>query len=101
MLLSIILTLLFQLPTATCLVYVNALGMGVRNKTKATQFYKTVFNAKKFMSMPVSNMGQGGWTEDIDTFTGAHSSALVLMAWTDRRNVKNLPIKLTFAVENP
>jgi hypothetical protein len=39
-LLSIILTLLFELPTATGLVYVNALGMGVGNRNRATQFLR-------------------------------------------------------------
>ena len=102
MLLPIILTLLFEAPTASGLVFVNALGMGVGNRNKATQFYTKAFGSKKSMTMPVSNMGQGGWTEDIDVFpAAAHSSALVVMAWTDRRNTKNLPIKLTFAVENP
>jgi catechol 2,3-dioxygenase-like lactoylglutathione lyase family enzyme len=101
MLFTVILTLLLGTSPVSGLVYVNALGMGVGNRNQATQFYTRVFNAKKLMSMPVGNMGQGGWTEDIDTFSGAHSSALVLMTWTDRRNVKNLPIKLTFEVENP
>jgi predicted enzyme related to lactoylglutathione lyase len=101
MLLFVFLALLFEVPAVAGLVYVNALGMGVGNRAKATQFYTRVFGAKKSMTMPVSNMGQGGWTEDIDIFSGAHSSALVIMAWTDRRNTKNLPIKLTFAVEDP
>src|ERR1700742_980974 len=87
--------------TAAASVYVNALGLGVSNRVAATSFYSKTLGIRKQMSMPVANMGQGGWTEDIDVFSGAHSSALVLMAWTDRRNVKNLPIKLTLAVENP
>jgi hypothetical protein len=57
-------------------------------ETEQLNFCAKVFNAKKLMSMPVSNMGQGGWTEDIDTFSGTHSSALILVAWTDRRNFK-------------
>lgn len=101
MLLPIVLTLLLEVPAASGLVFVNALGMGVANRNKATQFYARLFSAKKSMTMPVGNMGQGGWTEDIDTFpAAAHSSALVIMAWTNRRSTKNLPIKLTFAVEN-
>jgi hypothetical protein len=86
---------------ATALVYVNALGLGVSNKNAATSFYSKTLGIKKQLSMPVANMGQGGWSEDINVFSGAHSSALVIMAWTDKRNVKNLPIKLTFAVESP
>jgi predicted enzyme related to lactoylglutathione lyase len=102
MLLPIVLTLLFELPAVSGIVFLNALGMGVANRNKATQFYAKAFGTKKSMTMPVSNLGQGGWTEDIDMFpAAAHSSALVIMAWTDRRNTKNLPIKLTFAVESP
>jgi predicted enzyme related to lactoylglutathione lyase len=102
MLIFIALALLLEIPAVTGIVFLNALGMGVGNRNKATQFYAKAFGSKKSMTMPVGNMGQGGWTEDIDTFpAGAHSSALVIMAWTDRRNTKNLPIKLTFAVENP
>lgn len=83
-------------------VYLNALGMGVANKAATSTFYTKVFGIKKTLSMPVANMGQGGWKEDIDTFpTNAHSSALVPMEWTDKRSVKDLPIKLTFAVDNP
>jgi hypothetical protein len=82
-------------------VYVNALGFGVASRAKMTQFYQKALGIKKGMSMPVGNMGQGGWTEDINVPKGAHSSALVVMEWTDRRNFKNLPIKMTFMVEDP
>jgi predicted enzyme related to lactoylglutathione lyase len=82
-------------------VYVNALGFGVSSRTKTTQFYLKAFGIKKGMTMPVANMGQGGWTEDINVPKGAHSSAMVVMEWTDRRNTKNLPVKMTFAVEDP
>jgi catechol 2,3-dioxygenase-like lactoylglutathione lyase family enzyme len=83
------------------LVYLNALGMGVASKAAATSFYTKTLGIKKGASMPVPNMGQGGWSEDIDTFPGPHSSALVFMEWTDKRPFKDLPIKLTLAVDNP
>jgi predicted enzyme related to lactoylglutathione lyase len=83
------------------LVYLNALGMGVASKSAATAFYSKTLGIKKGASMPVPNMGQGGWSEDIDTFPGPHSSALVFMEWTDKRPYKDLPIKLTLAVQNP
>jgi catechol 2,3-dioxygenase-like lactoylglutathione lyase family enzyme len=82
-------------------VYMNALGMGVASKAKSTAFYTKTLGIKKSMSMPVADMGQGGWTEDINMVSGEHSSALVIMEWSDKRNFKNLPIKLTFAVEDP
>lgn len=87
---------------AAATVFLNALGMGVTSRAASSTFYSKVFGIKKGMTMPVANMGQGGWTEDIDTFPStAHSSALVLMEWQDKRSVKNLPIKLTFVVDNP
>jgi predicted enzyme related to lactoylglutathione lyase len=82
-------------------VYVNAIGMGVTSKSASTSFYGKVFGVKKSASMPVPNMGQGGWNEDIDIFPGPGSSAIVIMEWTDRRPHKDLPIKLTIAVQNP
>jgi hypothetical protein len=39
-------------------VYLNALGMGVKNKAASTTFYGKVFGVKKSASMPVPNMGK-------------------------------------------
>jgi catechol 2,3-dioxygenase-like lactoylglutathione lyase family enzyme len=91
----------FKDAAAPPLVYLNALGMGVASKSATTAFYAKTLGIKKGASMPVLNMGQGGWSEDIDTFPGPHSSALVFMEWTDKRPYKDLPIKLTLAVQNP
>lgn len=82
-------------------VFVNALGMGVKSRTASTAFYQKVFGIVKGMTMPVASTGQGGWTEDINAFSGEHSSALVIMQWTDTRSTKNLPLKLTLAVQDP
>jgi catechol 2,3-dioxygenase-like lactoylglutathione lyase family enzyme len=81
-------------------VYLNAIGLGVKNISASTAFYTKIFGVKKVVAtITVPNLGFGAWTEDIDIFPGARSSALVLMEWSDKRPYTNLPIKLSIEVK--
>jgi hypothetical protein len=81
-------------------VYLNAIGLGVNNISASTAFYAKAFGAKKLLvSIPVPDLGFGGWIEDIDIFPGPKSSALVVMEWSDKRPHSNLPIKLSIEVK--
>jgi catechol 2,3-dioxygenase-like lactoylglutathione lyase family enzyme len=81
----------------------RAIGLGVTSRTAATAWYTKTLGLQKLTTMKLAKSKSTPWDEDINFFTGAKGSSMVIMEWKERpsRSVKNLPLKLTFAVKDP
>ena len=75
----------------------SAVGIGVRDLAKSTDFYVNVMGMKKIRSYHLDYMD-----EEVVGYPDAESY-IVLMHWTDgsARNYKDLPIKIVTRVKDP
>ena len=85
-------------PTTPLPSVVGALGLGVSDLKRSTDFYTRVLGMKQTQTFSLGYMD-----EVVVAWEGTRGSSLVLMHWTDssKINYKDLPIKVVVYVADP
>jgi lactoylglutathione lyase len=85
-------------PRAAVPGYLSAVGIGVSDLERSTDFYMRVLGMQKVTTYELDTMD-----EVVLSYPGRGGSVIVLMHWTDgsARSYKDNPIKLVFRVDDP
>jgi lactoylglutathione lyase len=78
--------------------YLSAVGIGVSDLERSTDFYVNALGMKKVRTFEISYMN-----EVLLSYPESSGSLIVLMHWTDgsERNYRDNPVKLVFRVDDP